>query len=79
MPFSVVFFRHSLAINEMSFQSDSDNATAFEVSDAQQSMAVVENMRSPYDNDNAMIFEKNVPSLLGSIPRYVTQHNVPYS
>ena len=26
-------------------------------------MAVVENMRRPYDNDNAMIFERNVPSL----------------
>ena len=47
----------------MSFQNDSDNATAFEVSDAPQSMAVVENMRSPYDNDNAMLFERNVPSL----------------
>ena len=50
-------------VNEMSFQCDSDNATAFEVSDAPQSMEVVENMRSPYDNDNAMIFERNVPSL----------------
>lgn len=34
----------------MRFPRASDNATAFEVTDAPRHMAVLENMRSPYDN-----------------------------